>query len=69
MVKLYTTHCPNCKALEMKLKAKGIEFEEVEDKDIIVEKGRENHILSAPFLEVDGQFYKFVDALKWANNQ
>ena len=46
-----------------------IEYEKIEDKDEIVEKGREVHILSAPFLEVDGEYLKFVDAMKWASKQ
>lgn len=61
---LYTTHCPNCQAIESMLKKKNLEFDIVDDKDEIVEVGRANKILSAPILEVDGKFYKFADALK-----
>jgi len=69
MIKLYTTHCPNCKALESMLQKNGLEYEEIEDKDVIVEVGRANNILSAPILEVDGVFYKFADALKFLRSQ
>lgn len=69
MVTLYTTHCPNCTALERMLKTKGIEFDTVEDKDEIVEVGRANNILSAPILKVDDKVYKFTDALKWVRGQ
>lgn len=69
MIKLYTINCPNCKALESMLDKKGVEYEKIEDKDEIVEKGREVHILSAPFLEVDGEYLKFVDAMKWVSKQ
>ena len=68
MTKLYTTHCPNCKALEKMLQTKGIEYEAIEDKDTMVEVGRKANILSAPILEVDGTFYKFADALKYLRN-
>ena len=66
---IYTTHCPNCTMLESKLKLKGIHFDTIDDKDIIVSIGRANNILSAPILEVDGTFYKLQDALKWVNMQ
>ena len=69
MVTLYTTHCPNCTALERMHKTKGIEFDTVEDKDEIVEVGRANNILSAPILKVDDKVYKFTDALKWVRGQ
>lgn len=69
MITLYTTHCPNCTALERMLKTKGIEFDIVDDKDKIVEMGRANNILSAPILQVDDKVYKFTDAIKWAREQ
>ena len=69
MITLYTTHCPNCTALEKMLKAKNIEFDIVEDKDKIIEVGRANNILSAPILKVDDEVYKFMDALKWVKKQ
>lgn len=64
MIRLYTTHCPNCKTLEKMLEQNGIEYEMIEDKDKIVEVGRREKILSAPILEIDGKFYKIPEAFK-----
>ena len=36
---LYTTHCPKCKVLTTKLKAKGVDYEEVTDVDVMRDKG------------------------------
>lgn len=60
---LYSTHCPKCRILEMKLKSKNIEYEEVNDVDIMTEKG----FSSAPMLEVDGQVMDFKTANEWIN--
>ena len=47
---LYSTHCPKCNVLEKKLKIKNIEYEEINDVEIMKKKG----FLTVPFLEVDG---------------
>lgn len=60
-VVLYSTKCPKCKVLEAKLKQSGIEFEEVNDVDLMVEKG----FRSAPVIEVDGVAYGFKEAVEW----
>lgn len=60
---LYTTHCPKCNVLTAKLKAKGVDYEEVTDVDIMRDKG----FMSAPMLEVDGKIMTFVEAIKWVN--
>lgn len=60
---LYTTHCPKCKVLTAKLKAKGVDYEEVTDVDVMRDKG----FMSAPMLEVDGKIMTFVEAIKWVN--
>lgn len=65
MVTLYTTHCPKCVVLEKKLTSKNIEFNLVEDVDVMTEKG----FMSAPMLEVDGEVMDFVTANNWINNQ
>lgn len=62
-VVLYSTHCPKCNVLEAKLKDKNIEFEEVNDKNLMIEKG----FMSVPILEVDGEVLKYADAMKWVN--
>lgn len=60
---LYTTHCPKCNVLTAKLKAKGVDYEEVTDVDAMRDKG----FMSAPMLEVDGKIMTFVEAIKWVN--
>lgn len=62
---LYSTHCPKCNVLEKKLKASGIEYEEINDVNIMLEKG----LKSAPNLEVDGQIMDFTQAANWIKEQ
>jgi glutaredoxin len=62
---LYSTHCPKCKVLETKLKQKGIEFEEINDVEIMKSKG----FVSAPKLEIDGVVYDFKEAVEWIKEQ
>ena len=63
-IKLYSTHCPKCIVLEKKLQQKGITFEEINDIDVMVEKG----FMQAPMLEVDGVVMDFKQANDWINN-
>ena len=63
MINLYTINCPKCIVLEKKLKEKDIQFEIVEDMDIMEQKG----FMSAPMLEVDGEIMDFSNAVKWIN--
>ena len=63
-ITLYTTHCPKCKVIEKKLVQKNIEYTEVEDINVMKEKG----FKSLPMLEVDGQIFNFVEANKWVTN-
>ena len=65
-VVFYTTHCPKCRVLEMKLKQKGIEYTENDDVNYMV---NELHIHAAPALGVDDIIYNFADAVKWVNAQ
>ena len=62
---LYSTKCPKCKVLETKLKQSNIQFEEINDVDIMVQKG----FKSAPILEVDGVSYGFKEAVEWIKEQ
>lgn len=61
MVIFYSTHCPKCTILEKKLKDKGIEYEEINDKQIMIDKG----FMQVPMLEVDGQIFDFNGAIRW----
>lgn len=63
-VTLFTTHCPKCKVIEKKLAQKNIEYEMVEDINVMKEKG----FKSLPMLEVNGQVFNFVEANKWVTN-
>lgn len=65
MIILYTTHCPQCKALEMKLNKKKIEYIKCDDQKKMKELG----FSSAPILDVDGTTYNFANAIKWVNSQ
>lgn len=66
MIKLYSTNCPKCKVIGMKLKQKGIEYEEITDVNEMLGLG----IKSAPMLSLeDGNLLNFTDAVKWVNAQ
>ena len=69
MIKLYTIHCPRCKILEMKLKQTNLEVETIDDEDTVVSVGNEHGIRQAPFMEVDGEYLKFEDAIKFVNSK
>lgn len=64
MVKLYSTNCPKCKALERQLNKSKIEYEVVTDRNVMIEKG----FSSAPKLEVNGEIMDYTVAVKWAMN-
>ena len=61
---LYTTHCPKCKVIENKLKAKNIEFVTVDAQDKLLELG----ITSVPVLKVDDKMLNFLEANKYVNS-
>lgn len=61
---LYTTHCPKCRILETKLKAKGVQYVEVTDEAIMQEK----NIEFLPMLEVDKTLMDFVAANNFINS-
>ena len=62
---LYSTGCPKCSVLEKKLSSTGIEYEIVNDADLMIAKG----FTSIPMLEVDGKALDFKKALEWVNNK
>lgn len=63
-ITLYSTHCPKCNVLEKKLKMRNLEYEEVNDVQIMREKG----YLTVPILEVDGKSMDYKKANDWINN-
>lgn len=60
---LYTTNCPKCRVLETKLKQKNIEFDIVDDENVMIEKG----FMEAPMLEVDNNYKNYNESIKWLN--
>ena len=67
MITLYSTHCPRCRIIEMKLAQKKIDFKMIDDQDTLVEVGKEHHIMSAPILQVGDEFMDFNSAVKFIN--
>ena len=64
-VTFYSTHCPKCKVLEIKLKQAGISYVENDN----VEEMRELGINAAPALKVDDQLLDFSSAIKWISGR
>ena len=64
-VVLYSTNCPKCMVLEKKLSMAGIEYNIVNDADLMIEKG----FASVPMLEIDGKVMDFREAIEWVNNK
>jgi glutaredoxin-related protein len=58
---LWSTHCPRCKVLELKLKQKNINYEE----NTSVEEMTARGFKEAPKLEVDGVVMDFKQAVDW----
>lgn len=65
MIKLYTTHCPQCRALESKLDKKSIQYETCDN----IEEMKQLGFKAAPMLQVDDQYLNFSQAIKWVNAQ
>ena len=68
MITVYSTNCPNCKVLKLKLQKAEIDFDLVEDQDQVLKKAEELNILSAPFMIVDGKVYNYMQAIKLINS-
>ncbi len=61
-ITLYTTeHCPVCNMVKLTLLQKGVEFEIIDDLNIMSTKG----FKSAPMLEVDEKIMNAKEAIKW----
>ena len=64
-MKLYTTPtCGRCKVLKEKLNNKGISYQEIQDADVLVERG----IKFVPVLEVEDKLLNFMEANTYINN-
>lgn len=62
---LFSTHCPKCHVLESKLKQKNIDYEEVNDVDVMAQRG----FTTVPMLEINGVVYDFKQAVEWIGAQ
>jgi glutaredoxin-related protein len=62
---LWSTHCPRCKVLELKLKQKNINYEE----NTSVEEMTARGFKEAPKLEVDDVVMDFKQAVDWIKEQ
>lgn len=66
MVTLYTTHCPNCRMLEMQLKQNNIKYVENTDINAMLELGFDR----VPVLQIDeDRFLNYEAAIKWIKKQ
>ena len=61
---LYSNHCPRCNVLTKKLLSKNIKFEEINDEEIMEQKG----YINTPVLEINGEALDFKSANDWINN-
>lgn len=71
-VMLWSTHCPRCKVLELKLQQKGVRYEVnngISEKEKVVEVMTAKGFTEAPKLEVDGVVMGFKDAVDWVKEQ
>lgn len=62
---LYSTHCPKCKVLSSKLSQKGIDYDEINDIEVMAQKG----FTTVPMLEVNEVVYDFKKAVEWIGAQ
>ena len=60
---LYSTGCPKCSVLKSKLTDAGINFDECNDVDTMLNLG----IKEVPVLCVNEDLFDFVNANKWIN--
>lgn len=62
---LYSTHCPQCNTLEIKLDRAGVKYEICDDIEIMKARG----FKAAPVLETDEGIFNFSEAIKWVNSK
>ena len=61
---LYSTHCQKCNILEKKLKEKNITYTEINDVNVMTEKG----FTTVPMLEVDGTVMDYKTAFNYVES-
>jgi glutaredoxin-related protein len=58
---LYTTHCPKCKVLQLKLEKLNLSFEICEDIETMETLG----FKTSPMLSINNKIYNFQEAVKF----
>jgi glutaredoxin len=61
---LFSTKCPRCIILEKKLKEKNITYTEINDVNVMTEKG----FTTVPMLEVDGTVMDYKTAFNYVES-
>ena len=64
MIEMYSTNCPKCRVLAKRYRDAGVVFDLIEDEEEVLKKAKEFNIQEVPFVIVDGELYRFTDALK-----
>ena len=65
MVKFYTIGCPACNVLKKKLDSKKIDYELIDNKEVLISK----NFNQLPMLEVDDIILNYKEAIDWINNK
>ena len=61
----HTQTCPQCKMVEMLLKKNNIQYDSIEDVDVIIEKGIDH----TPALNIDGNVLFGKDIIDWIKSR
>ena len=64
-VTLYSTGCPKCNVLKLKLKEANIQYDEISNVDIMIQKG----FMSTPMLEIDNKILNYNESINWINSR
>lgn len=66
---LFTTGCPKCKVLKLKLEKANIDFDICEDMNSIAAICDTIGVSYVPILKVEDKYLDFGDAIKWVGEQ
>lgn len=61
MITMYSTGCPNCRVLKMRLDKYHVEYRLCED----IEEMQKRGITTLPALDVDGRFMNFLESIQY----
>jgi len=57
-------HCSMCRMLKQKLENKNIDFQYIEDEQVIMKLAQEVNILTAPIVKIDNNYFNLQDSAK-----